>query len=125
MGIGTDLVAIARLERAWQRHGERFARRLLSGGEWDEFQVLAEIRRSPFLAKRFAAKEAAAKALGTGFRFGIGWRQIEVSHDSAGKPILTLHLAARERFRALGGRRIHLSLSDTAEHALAFVVLES
>ena len=75
-------------------------------------------------AARFAAKEAALKALGTGWSGGVGWRDVEVINDSSGRPELILSGTARELFRLSGATRTHLSLSHTAEHAVAQVILE-
>ncbi|KAB7627563.1 holo-ACP synthase [Alkalilimnicola sp. S0819] len=123
VGLGTDIVRVARLARIQARHGERFALRILTEAE------LAGYRRSPrpeaVLARRLAAKEAAAKALGTGIAAGVTFKDLEVSHDALGKPLLRLHGAAARRLQALGGRRCHLSISDEQDYAVAFVVLES
>ncbi|MFP4272762.1 MAG: holo-ACP synthase [Halothiobacillaceae bacterium] len=121
VGIGTDLVEIARLESALARFGDRLARRLLHP---DERSALAgRPLTGRLLAKRFAAKEAAVKALGTGFRGGITLTQIAVTHGELGQPILDFHGPAARRFAALGATRADLSLSDERSHALAFVVL--
>ncbi len=123
-GIGTDIVRIERLEQSLQRHGERFAQKILGEGEWQEFQQCGEKSRPHFLAKRFAAKEAAAKALGTGFRDGIQLHHIEVTHTAQGKPELRFSAAAERQLQQLGVRSTHLSISDEQEHAVAFVILE-
>lgn len=120
-GIGTDIVAIARMSRLWGRYGEALAARLLAAEEHAHLAAQADPAR--FLAKRFAAKEAAVKALGTGFRDGLGLKHIAVDHDSLGKPLLRLHGPAALLAERLGVREAHLSLSDEAEYALAFVVL--
>lgn len=120
-GIGTDLVEIARLESALTRFGEHFAARILGEPELTEWRAA---RRSPrMLAKRFAAKEAAAKALGTGFRDGIRLCDIQVCHDELGKPLLVLEGEAARRAAELGVTGSELSLSDERQYALAFVVL--
>lgn len=120
-GIGVDLVEVARMRRALGRFGERFAERLLSEGE------LAAFREAPkpdaFLAKRFAAKEAALKALGTGLRKGLSWHQVEVRHDEAGRPLLGFSGRALELADAAQVAETHLSLSDEREYAVAFVTL--
>ncbi|MBA1145491.1 holo-ACP synthase [Ectothiorhodospiraceae bacterium WFHF3C12] len=122
VGIGTDIVAIARMRSALDRHGERFARRILAPEELEEWRRRGET--PGLLAKRFAAKEAAAKALGTGIAEGVTLKSITVAHDSLGKPRLALAAGAVERARALGVVDTHLSLSDEREFAVAFVVLE-
>ncbi|TQV64668.1 MAG: holo-ACP synthase [Halothiobacillaceae bacterium] len=120
-GIGTDIVAIARISRLWARYGAGFAARMLAD---DELAGLGE-RHDParFLAKRFAAKEAAAKALGTGFRDGLSLRHIAVVNDALGKPMLRLDARAAELAQAFGVRDCHLTLSDEADYAVAFVIM--
>lgn len=108
-----------------QRLGDRFAQRLLAEDEFAQFQNKGEHNKAAFLAKRFAAKEALVKALGTGFADGITWKQITVTNDAKGAPLLTLTSAAQAYASQLGVTRIHLSLSDEKQHALAFVVLEA
>ena len=85
-GIGTDIVRVTRMQRSLERYGQRFAERILAAEELAEFSL--EARKAHFLAKRFAAKEAAAKAMGTGFRDGLALRHIAVGHDALGKPQL-------------------------------------
>jgi holo-[acyl-carrier protein] synthase len=122
-GIGTDLVEYARIERLLARYGTRLAERLLSAEELLEFATTKSPAR--LLAKRFAAKEALAKALGTGLRHPVSLSRISVSHDELGKPnfkfdaILSAYLAEKN----IG--KCHLSLSDEREMIIAFVVLES
>lgn len=121
-GIGTDLALIERFDAAYQRHGERFARKLLADEEWSEF--VASLTPGRFLAKRFAAKEALGKAMGTGIRFPAVLGAMAVTHDALGRPafLFSPELAAWLKERHL---RTHLSLSDEQGHALAFVVLET
>ena len=121
-GIGTDIVHVARLQASLDRHGERFAARILTAAEMAAFREVAN--QAHFLAKRFAAKEAMAKALGTGFRDGLGLRDIGVDNDVLGKPSLIFSDPLQERLRAQGVRHSHLSLSDEREYAVAFVILE-
>ncbi|MGO2133081.1 MAG: holo-ACP synthase [Halomonas sp.] len=122
LGIGTDVARIARFERAMARHGERFVERILGTAERIAF---AERGQPPaFLAKRFAAKEAFVKALGTGLRHGISWQDIQVSNDALGRPVLLLSGRAQETATVAGVNAMHLSLSDEADVAIAFVVLE-
>lgn len=119
VGIGTDIVSVARIERALARHGERFAERILAPGEREAYRCAA----SPvhFLAKRFAAKEAAAKAFGTGFSDGLSLHDIAVSNDSRGRPELVLTGRAAALCEELGIGEHHVSLADEREHAIAFV----
>lgn len=120
-GVGTDLVAIGRMRDMWQRHGERALAKLLAPEEHDACRASADPGR--FLAKRFAAKEALGKALGTGIRAPVLLSSIAVRHDELGKPAFAF-AAGLAGWMAERGLSAHLSLSDEAEHALAFVVTE-
>src|SRR5690606_6489296 len=122
VGIGTDIVDVGRIEAMLGRRGEALAQRLLSATEFDAFKAHPAPAR--FLAKRFAAKEAALKALGTGLRNGIRWADISVAHDALGKPALCLDGAAQHRADALGVTISHLSVSDEQRYAVAFVIIE-
>jgi len=121
VGIGTDIVQIDRIEETLARLGESFVERILSPAERLEFQASAKPHR--LLAKRFAAKEAVGKALGTGIGQGVSWQHIEITHNDIGAPSLILSERARERFEALGGSSHHISISDEEAYAVAFVVL--
>ena len=121
-GIGTDIVRIQRMAKNLDRYGERFAQRILTKSELVDFRKSST--QAQFLSKRFAAKEAAAKALGTGFRNGLSLRDIGVSNDTLGKPMLEFSPRAQESLLAAGVRCSHLSLSDEQEYAIAYVVLE-
>jgi len=118
-GTGVDILDIARMEKAWQRHGQRFARRILTPQEQQEFDHSRQPIR--FLAKRFVAKEAVAKALGTGFQQGLSWQHIEVGHDRLGKPLIFLSLPKHFSIP----KQCHISLSDSEHQVIAFVVLEN
>ena len=120
-GVGVDMVRVSRIQAGLERFGDRFARRILSASEFGEFQR-AE-RRDSFVAKRFAAKEAVAKALGTGFRDGLTLRQISVVHDALGKPGLRYSGRASELLKANGVGDSHLSITDEDDYSMAFVVL--
>jgi holo-[acyl-carrier protein] synthase len=122
-GIGTDIVRIQRMADNLDRYGERFAARILTEAELVVFRDTAH--RPQFLAKRFAAKEAAAKALGTGFRNGLSLRDIGVNNDALGKPVLAFSERARQILQNQGIGAAHLSLSDEAEYAIAYVVFEN
>lgn len=120
-GIGTDIVAVARLGELHERHGERAFDKILADEERADCRASADPAR--FLAKRFAAKEALGKALGTGIRAPVLLPAIAVTHDELGKPVFRFG-AELETLLASQGLRAHLSLSDEREYAVAFVVLE-
>jgi holo-[acyl-carrier protein] synthase len=120
-GIGTDIVRVARMQKNIERYGEKFAERMLTPAELEDYR--REARKAHFLAKRFAAKEAAAKAMGTGFRDGLMLHHIGVTHDAAGKPQLAFTDQAAEFIRANAIVSVHVSLADEEDHAVAFVTL--
>lgn len=122
-GIGTDIVEYARIEAMWTRYGLRFARRVLSGRELPSFKPGPHAAR--FLAKRFAAKEAFAKAAGSGLRGPVSLRRISIAHDGLGKPVLQFDEVLRTYLAQLGISAHHLSISDERNMIVAFVVLES
>ena len=120
-GIGTDIAAVSRLRGMWERHGERVLDKILAPSELDDFARASDKGR--FLAKRFAAKEAFSKALGTGVRPPATLPAIAVSHDELGKPILCFH-GQLEKLVKNENLKAHLSISDEAEYAVAYVILE-
>ena len=122
-GIGTDIVRVARIQQDLERFGERFAERILTASEMREFRATAG--KANFLARRFAAKEAAVKALGTGFSQGVQLHDIEVSHDAQGKPLLEFRGRAREFMQKHAITVSHVSLADEEDNAVAFVTLET
>lgn len=121
-GIGVDLVEVARLEQGLARYGEHYADRILAPGEHADFFSCTEPAR--FLAKRFAAKEALAKAAGTGLRHPVSLRNVAVRHTPLGQPCFQFseEITAWLTQQNIGGH--HLSISDEREHVVAFVVLE-
>ncbi|MBU1426637.1 MAG: holo-ACP synthase [Gammaproteobacteria bacterium] len=121
-GIGTDIVAVARIESASARHGAGFAARILSEQEMAEYATQSHPAR--FLSKRFAAKEAFAKATGHGLRYPVSLKRITVTHDELGKPAFLFDEELSAHLSKLGVVRHHLSLSDEHDTAVAFVVLE-
>ncbi len=121
-GIGSDLIRVSRLAAVLQRHGDRFAARILAAEEQRDYASTPD--RAAFLAKRWAAKEAAAKALGTGIRDGLRLAHFAVGHDAMGRPTLSLTGRASELAEAAGIVASHLSISDEGGWAQAFVVLE-
>lgn len=123
IGVGTDLMEIARVERSIERYGQRFLQRVFTPAE-----IAYCMRKKGFaesFAARFAAKEAAAKALGTGISHGVSWREFEVQREFSGKPTLVLSGRAAELAETLGVERISLSLTHSREMAMAVVVMES
>jgi holo-[acyl-carrier protein] synthase len=122
-GIGTDIVEVSRIEVSLARFGEAFARRILTKQEWPGF--VESQTRARFLAKRFAAKEAFSKALGTGLRAPATLQNISVVHDGLGKPIFRLSPELRAMLNLHGIHSEHLSISDEKALAVAFVVLEN
>ena len=123
LGLGTDIFELSRIEAGIQRSGDRLARRILCANEWAVYQQHQQPVR--FLAKRFAVKEAAAKALGTGIRNGLAFEQFEVVNDVLGKPGLVFHARAAEMAAEMGVKSVHVTLADERRYACATVILES
>ncbi len=121
LGLGMDVCALDRIRRSWERFGYRFAQRILHPEE------LRHLPASPvaYLAARFAAKEAAVKALGTGFSHGIGFQDIQIVPLDSGRPTLVLHGEAACTARRMGATRYHVSLSHERNVACAVVILEA
>ncbi len=123
VGLGTDIVEIVRIEAVVERNGDRLAKRILSDNEWQIYQQHQQPVR--FLAKRFAVKEAAAKALGTGIRNGLAFEQFEVVNDALGKPSLIFHGKAAEMAEEFGVKAVHVTLADERHYACATVIIEN
>ena len=122
VGSGIDMVEIARIQQSVDRYGSRFLDRIYTGGE--QSYCLRKRNAAESLAARFAAKEAGAKALGTGISFGVGWLEIEVAREPGGRPTLHFHGRAAQIAARLGVARAALSITHTADLAMASVVLE-
>lgn len=122
LGLGIDLVEIERFSAAIERHGSRFIRRLFTEGERASCEARADGIQS--FAARFAAKEAAMKALGSGWADGVGFLQFEILRAENGKPSLKLSSRAKEIADALGVERAHVSLTHQPGSAAAVVILE-
>ena len=122
IGIGVDIAETERFERIYARFGVRIARRILTGNELREF----DRRNQPasYLATRFAAKEAAAKALGTGFGETVGYKSIEVENDEFGKPLINFSGGALQLANRKQVTNVFVSLSDEKHYVVAMVVLE-
>lgn len=123
LGIGADIIEVQRIQAASERHGARFAKRVLRPAEiayCDAFSV-----PWPHIAARFAAKEAVSKAFGTGIGAALGWQDIEVANHPSGQPYVILHDRGRTLMDHRGGGNLHLTLSHTLNYALAVAVLET
>lgn len=119
VGLGVDLVAVERIAQALARHGDRFLSRCFAPGE------LSRPHDPEHVAGLFAAKEAALKALGTGWGQGIGFRHVRIDKDSLGKPILRFFGAAAERAKQLGATQMLVSITHTGQVAGAVVILSA
>lgn len=122
-GIGTDIVDINRIKATLGRFGCRFAKRFLAAEEFEIFLNQPKHMQDRFLAKRFSAKEAVAKAMGTGFRNGMAFNQIIVRNDRLGKPEVFLEGKALKIANEKGVSHIYISLSDEKNYAIAYVVM--
>ncbi len=123
IGLGTDLTEIDRVERSIARFGERFLERVFTAGE--RAYCMRKKSSAESFAARFAAKEAGAKALGTGISRGVGWQEFEVRREPGQRPTLHLSGRAEELAREMGVARVSLSLTHTRGLAMAVVVMES
>jgi len=121
LGVGTDIVEVARIRDAHGRHGERFLHRLYTDGELAYCQKQRDPH--PFLAARFAAKEAASKAFGTGIARGFGWKTFSVTHDEHGAPVAVLDEAGEKLLAERGATSLLVSLSHTTSLGHAVVLL--
>jgi holo-[acyl-carrier protein] synthase len=122
VGTGVDLAEVHRIRESIERFGDRFTERIYT--EREIAYVQKKANRYERYAARFAAKEAGMKAIGTGWRRGIQWKDFEVANLPSGRPTLLLHGEAERIAETMGVTAIHLSLTHTAENALAYVILE-
>lgn len=123
VGLGTDIAEIERIEKALARSGRAFAERILTPQELTQFDGVKQQGR--YLAKRFAAKEAASKALGTGIAHGVSFQDFAISNDDNGKPLLSLSGKAAELAQRSQVASVHLTISDERHYAVATVILEA
>lgn len=124
IAIGTDIIEIERIAQSLSRQGERLVKRVLMPSEQVRFHNIENTNiKMAFLAKRWCAKEAVAKALGTGIAKGVGFQQIEIANDDLGAPFVILHEGALIRLKAIGANKALISLSDEKHYALAFCTL--
>jgi holo-[acyl-carrier protein] synthase len=122
LGIGIDLIEVARIQASHERFGERFLNRILLPSEIS--YCLSYKTPGPFLAARFAAKEAISKAFGTGIGSQLGWQDMEVGRKESGEPFVILHGGGQKLFQERGGQRLLISLSHTQNYATAVAILE-
>ena len=123
LGIGIDIIEVARISASYERFGERFLNRILLPNEIA--YCLSYRQPAPFLAARFAAKEAISKAFGTGIGAQLGWRDMEVGRKQSGEPFVILHEAGQKLLQSRAARAVLISLSHTQQHAAAVAILES
>ncbi len=123
LGTGIDIIEVDRIAAAREKHGERFLQRILHPAEMD--YCLSHKNPAPFLAVRFAAKEAISKAFGTGIGAQLGWQDMEIGRKESGEPYVVLHGKAQALLASRGGRIVHITLSHTEKHATAMAVLEN
>ncbi|BBP46125.1 holo-[acyl-carrier-protein] synthase [Thiosulfatimonas sediminis] len=123
VGVGTDIVEIERIAQLYAKQGLRFAQRLLSTQELQEFELVK--LPEPFLAKRWALKEAVAKALGTGIAHGVSFKQMTIAHQPSGKPYLLLSGEAQIRAQKIGAQDWQISVSDEKYYSVAYVIAQS
>src|SRR5215813_4121107 len=123
LGIGIDIIEVARIQSSHERFGERFLNRILLPNEIK--YCLSHKVPAPFLAARFAAKEAISKAFGTGIGAQLGWQDMEVGRKESGEPFVILHEVGQKLLDSRKARAVLISLSHTPEHATAVAILES
>lgn len=125
-GIGTDIIQISRIEAALRRNGDRFAERILGAEELDKYRrrkAKVEARGIRFLATRFAAKEAFSKAIGLGMRMPMTWQAMQTLNAPSGKPVAVTS-GGLKQFMEQNGLIAQISITDEAEYAVAFVIVE-
>ena len=123
LGLGIDLIEVARIEASHEKFGGRFLSRILLPGEIS--YCLSHKKPGPFLAARFAAKEAISKAFGTGIGAALGWQDMEVARKESGEPYVILHGKGRQLFQERGANNLLISLSHTEHYATAVAILEA
>lgn len=123
LGIGIDIIEVGRIQASHEKFGDRFLNRILHPNEIS--YCLSYKAPAPFLAARFAAKEAISKAFGTGIGAKLGWRDMEVARKETGEPFVILHEGGQRLLQERGGRGVLISLSHTQNYAAAVALLES
>jgi len=122
LGIGIDIIEVARIASSYEKFGERFVNRILHADEIA--YCLSHKNPAPFIAARFAAKEAISKAFGTGIGAQLGWRDMEIGRKKSGEPFVILHGNGKKLFKSRRAKNLLISLSHTANYAAAAAVLE-
>jgi len=122
LGIGIDIIEVERIQKSFEKFGERFLKRILHPNEIN--YCLSHRVPAPFLAARFAGKEAISKAFGTGIGAQLGWQDMEIGRKASGEPFVILHEAGQKLLETRGARTVLISLSHTQVHATAMAILE-
>ena len=122
LGTGIDIIEVARIAASFEKFGERFVNRILLPDEIAYCQLHRQ--PAPFLAARFAAKEAISKAFGTGIGAQLGWQDMEIRRKESGEPFVVLHGKGEELFKARGAKKLHISISHTEQYAAVTAILE-
>jgi len=122
LGVGIDIIEVARIASSYEKFGERFTKRVLHADEIA--YCLSHKNPAPFIAVRFAAKEAISKAFGTGIGASLGWLDMEIRRQKSGEPFVVLHGKGRKLFKSRRAKRLLVSLSHTVNYAAATAVLE-
>ena len=122
LGVGIDIIEVARISASLEKFGERFGEKILLPAEKE--YCLAHAHPAPFVAARFAAKEAISKAFGTGIGASLGWRDMEIAHKPTGEPFVVLHGKGKELFAARKAKQLLVSISHTDNYAAVTAVLE-
>jgi holo-[acyl-carrier protein] synthase len=123
LGTGIDIIEVARIAASFEKFGERFVNRILLPGEIKH--CLSHRNPAPFLAARFAAKEAISKAFGTGIGAALGWHDMEICKKESGEPFVVLHGNGKKLFESRGAKQLLVSLTHTEHYAAATTILES
>jgi holo-[acyl-carrier protein] synthase len=122
LGTGIDIIEVARITASLEKFGERFGERILLPAE--TAYCLSHKNPAPFVAARFAAKEAVSKAFGTGIGAQLGWQDVEIAHKESGEPFVILHGKGKNLFAARGAKHLFVSISHTEKYAAVVAVLE-
>ena len=122
LGVGIDIIEVARIASSYEKFGDRFVNRILHANEIA--YCLSHKEPAPFIAVRFAAKEAISKAFGTGIGASLGWLDMEIRRKASGEPFVVLHGRGKKLFKAHRAKNLLVSLSHTANYAAATAVLE-